>query len=92
LFTEDQEDVVITLDCAQADFLSHDKVILSLKGGELYSLTLLLDAMTSVRGFHFDKAASSVLTSCVSISLLKSRLRWSSKSAIFGKLISDAYL
>lgn len=63
--TEDQDDVVITLDCAQADFLSHDKVILSLKGGELYSLTLLLDAMTSVRGFHFDKSASSVLTSCV---------------------------
>jgi cleavage and polyadenylation specificity factor subunit 1 len=56
----------MTLDCAQADFLTHDKVILSLKGGELYVLTLLCDSLTSVRGFHFDKAASSVLTSCVS--------------------------
>lgn len=63
--TEDQPEVVMTLDCAQADFLSHDKVILSLKGGELYILTLLCDAMTTVRGFHFFKAASSVLTSCV---------------------------
>lgn len=57
----------MTLDSCQADFLSHDKVLLSLKGGELYVMTLLCDAMRSVRGFHFDKAASSVLTSCVSI-------------------------
>lgn len=66
LFTGDQENVNMTLDSCQADFLSHDKVLLSLKGGELYVMTLLCDAMRSVRGFHFDKAASSVLTSCVS--------------------------
>lgn len=65
VFTGTQEGVVLTLDCAQADFLSHDRVILSLKGGQLYVLTLLCDAMRSVRGFHLDKAASSVLTCCV---------------------------
>ncbi|CAL8131581.1 unnamed protein product [Orchesella dallaii] len=63
----DQENVNMTLDSCQADFLSHEKVLLSLKGGELYVMTLLCDAMRSVRGFHFDKAASSVLTSCILI-------------------------
>ena len=30
-----QEGVRITLDCAQAAFVSYDKLVLSLKGGEL---------------------------------------------------------
>lgn len=63
---ETQEDVAITLDCCHADFLSANQMIISLKTGDLYILTLLCDTMRSVRGFHFDKAASSVLTTCVS--------------------------
>lgn len=31
-----------------------------------YVLTLITDGMRSVRSFHFDKAAASVLTTCVS--------------------------
>lgn len=90
-----QEGVRITLDCAQAAFISYDKMVISLKGGEMcvsppsvsptpsrpcppasppaqrspsrsYVLTLITDGMRSVRAFHFDKAAASVLTTSVS--------------------------
>jgi len=61
------EGVKLSLDCAVADFLSPDQLVISLKGGELYVLTLLVDAMRSVKGFHLDKAAASVLTTCVTL-------------------------
>lgn len=66
IFLETQEGVCITLEGAQATFLSHDRVVLSLKNGELYVLTIHADSMRSVRNFHFEKAAASVLTTCVS--------------------------
>uniref|UniRef100_A0A3Q1FIY4 Cleavage and polyadenylation specificity factor subunit 1 n=1 Tax=Acanthochromis polyacanthus TaxID=80966 RepID=A0A3Q1FIY4_9TELE len=57
-----QDEVKITLDCSQSDFIAYDKMVISLKGGEIYVLTLITDGMRSVRAFHFDKAAASVLT------------------------------
>uniref|UniRef100_A0A1A8MHN9 Cleavage and polyadenylation specificity factor subunit 1 n=3 Tax=Nothobranchius pienaari TaxID=704102 RepID=A0A1A8MHN9_9TELE len=60
-----QEEVKITLDCCQSDFIAYDKMVISLKGGEIYVLTLITDGMRSVRSFHFDKAAASVLTTCM---------------------------
>ncbi|XP_058877299.1 cleavage and polyadenylation specificity factor subunit 1 [Acipenser ruthenus] len=60
-----QEEVKITLDCSQATFIASDKMVISLKGGEIYVLTLITDGMRSVRAFHFDKAAASVLTTCM---------------------------
>uniref|UniRef100_T1HLS2 Cleavage and polyadenylation specificity factor subunit 1 n=1 Tax=Rhodnius prolixus TaxID=13249 RepID=T1HLS2_RHOPR len=57
-----QEGVKISLEGAQVCFLSHDRLVLSLKGGELYVLTLHADSMRSVRSFHFQKSAASVLT------------------------------
>ncbi|CAG9764667.1 unnamed protein product [Ceutorhynchus assimilis] len=62
-----QEDVKISFDCAQMGFLDDDTLVLSLKGGELYVLTLLADSMRYVRNFHFEKAAASVLTTSVCI-------------------------
>nr|CAH7722934.1 unnamed protein product [Callosobruchus chinensis] len=62
-----QEDIMITLDCVQVGFLEEDTLVLSLKGGELYVLTLLADSMRSIRSFHFEKAAASVLTTCICI-------------------------
>lgn len=58
---------MVSLDCCQVAFLEEDTLVLSLKGGELYVLTLLADSMRYVRSFHFEKAAASVLTTCVSI-------------------------
>ncbi|KAK7115084.1 hypothetical protein V1264_001025 [Littorina saxatilis] len=62
-----QEDVKMTLDCVQVALIDSERCVLSLKGGELYVLTLVVDGMRSVRGFHFDRAASSVLTSCMCV-------------------------
>ncbi|KAJ8922194.1 hypothetical protein NQ315_004131 [Exocentrus adspersus] len=62
-----QDDIKITLDCVQVGFLEEDTLVLSLKGGELYVLTLLADSMRYVRSFHFEKAAASVLTTCICV-------------------------
>lgn len=66
----------LSLEGAQASFISYDRLVISLKGGELYVLTLYADSMRSVRNFHFEKAAASVLTTCVCIipSLLVSEI------------------
>ncbi|KAG1650025.1 Cleavage and polyadenylation specificity factor subunit 1 [Nymphon striatum] len=60
-----QEGAKISFDCCQATFINFDRVVVSLKGGELYVLTLVTDGMRSVRSFNIDKAAASVLTSCI---------------------------
>ncbi|XP_015609072.1 cleavage and polyadenylation specificity factor subunit 1 [Cephus cinctus] len=60
-----QDGVKMSLEGAQVAFISYDRLVISLKSGELYVLSLFADSMRSVRGFHFDKAAASVLTSCV---------------------------
>ncbi|KAI5182124.1 Cleavage And Polyadenylation Specificity Factor Subunit 1 [Manis pentadactyla] len=51
-----------TLDCAQAAFISYDKMAISLKGSKTYVLTLSTNGMCSVQAFHFSEAAASVLT------------------------------
>ncbi|XP_072266682.1 cleavage and polyadenylation specificity factor subunit 1 [Pyxicephalus adspersus] len=62
-----QDGVRLSLDCSQATFISYDKMVISLKGGEIYVLTLITDGMRSVRSFHFDKAAASVLTTSMTL-------------------------
>ena len=61
------EGVKLSLDCAVAEFLTQDQLVISLKGGELYVLSLLVDSLRAVKGFHLDKAAASVLTTSVSL-------------------------
>lgn len=62
-----QDGVKISLDCAQIAFIAADKLVLSLRSGELYVLTLCADSLRCVRSFHFSKAASSVLTCCMCV-------------------------
>ena len=54
----------LALDCARAEFITPERAVISLKGGEIYVVSLLsVDrGIRSVRGFHFDRAAASVLT------------------------------
>merc|ERR1719427_218227 len=61
------EGVKLSLDCAVAEFLSSDQLVISLNSGELYVLSLLVDSLRSVKGFHLDKAAASVLTTSLCI-------------------------
>jgi cleavage and polyadenylation specificity factor subunit 1 len=65
--SENLDGVKLSLDCAQAEFLTPERAVISLKGGELYVLSILVDGMRSVRGFHFDRAAASVLTTCLAV-------------------------
>ncbi|CAF1084494.1 unnamed protein product, partial [Didymodactylos carnosus] len=58
-------DLKISLDCCQATFISSEKIVLSLKNGEIYVLTLHTDTMRSVKEFTFDRAAAGVLSSCI---------------------------
>lgn len=62
-----QDGVRISLDAANITFIDNDKLVLSIRTGELYVLTLCVDSMRTVRNFHFHKAASSVITSCLCI-------------------------
>ncbi|XP_049880956.1 cleavage and polyadenylation specificity factor subunit 1 [Pectinophora gossypiella] len=62
-----QEGVCITLDGACVAALGEARLALSLKGGQLYVLTLLSDSVRSVRSFHLDRAAASVLTTSMCV-------------------------
>ncbi|RWS15284.1 cleavage and polyadenylation specificity factor subunit 1-like protein [Dinothrombium tinctorium] len=62
-----QKNVKLSLDCANSCFLTNDKLVVSLKNGELYVITLFSDGMRSIRNIHFEKAASSVITSCITL-------------------------
>ncbi|KAF0313007.1 Cleavage and polyadenylation specificity factor subunit 1 [Amphibalanus amphitrite] len=61
------EGVKMSLDCAQSVFVTSDQLVVSLRTGELYVVTLVADSMRSVRDFNFERAASSVLTSCMTM-------------------------
>lgn len=62
-----QDGVRISLDAANIAFIDVDKLVVSLRSGELYVVTLCVDSMRTVRNFHFHKAAASVLTSCMCV-------------------------
>ena len=62
---QSQKNIKISLDCSRACFLNNDKLVISLKDGEIYVVTLFIDRMRSVKRFHFEKAASTVISSCI---------------------------
>ncbi len=62
------EHVKCTLDMSQATFIEPNRLIVSLKAGELYIITLLTDSesLRTVRNVHIEKGPSSVISSCLS--------------------------
>jgi cleavage and polyadenylation specificity factor subunit 1 len=61
------ESTTITLDCAFASFLAADRLLVSLKNGDIYIVTLLIDSdsLRTVRGFSIKKGPGSVIPSCL---------------------------
>jgi len=57
----------LTLDNSQAVFVAPDRMVVSLKGGELCLITMLTDSesLRSVRSFNIEKGPSSVISSCI---------------------------
>lgn len=64
---KEQDYVNISLDVSQATFISSNRLAILLKDGDIYIVTLFNDGMRCIRSFHFDKVASCVQTSCVTI-------------------------
>ena len=60
-----QCNMVLTLDDSHAAIMEGERVILSLKSGDIYLITLLSDGMRSIKQFDWKKAATSVITSCL---------------------------
>ena len=44
-----------------------ERAVISLKGGELYVMSLIVDSSRAVKGFHFDRATKTVLTTCLAM-------------------------
>ncbi|XP_026677670.1 cleavage and polyadenylation specificity factor subunit 1 [Diaphorina citri] len=88
---EPQEGISICLEGAQCAFIDTDKVVISLKGGELYVLTLQTDSVRSVNRFHFEKSAASVLTTCVKAELVQT-VTLEVESVVVTATLADPYL
>lgn len=59
-------DLKISLDLAESMFIANDKVLITVKTGDVYILTLHTDTMRTVREFTFDRLGSTVISNCVS--------------------------
>lgn len=64
----DMEHIKCTLDLSKAVFIEPNRMIVSLKAGELYILTLQTDSesLRTVRSIHIEKGPGSVIASCLS--------------------------
>ena len=58
--------LAISMDCSQATFVSKEQLLVALRGGEIYVLTLVPEGMRGLKNILFEKAAAGVLPSCVS--------------------------
>ena len=63
--------LAISMDCSRSCFISPEQVVTSLRGGEIYILTLVPDGMRGIKNVLFEKTAAAVLASCVSWGVLE---------------------
>lgn len=59
--------LAVSMDCCHHDFITNEEVIVSLRNGDLYHVSLVPDSgMRGIKTLSIDKLASTVLSSCVS--------------------------
>lgn len=58
-------DLKISLDLAESIFIGNDKVLITVKTGDVYILTLHTDTMRTVREFTFDRLCNTVISNCL---------------------------
>lgn len=64
---KNMEKTCITLDCSHCVFVAPERLVVSLKGGEIYIITLITDSesLRTIRSFNIEKGPSSVIASCL---------------------------
>lgn len=61
-----QSPAPLSMDCSNAVFIDGERLLATLRNGDIYLITLVPDGMKGVRNIVFEKTAASVLASCVS--------------------------
>ncbi len=56
----------LSMDGSQAAFVSQERLMVTLRGGDIHVLTLVPEGLRGIKNIMFEKAAAGVLPSCVS--------------------------
>ncbi len=64
---KNMDHIKVALDSCQAAFIAPDRLLISLKGGEIYIVTLLTDSesLRTIRSFNIEKGPGSVIASSI---------------------------
>ncbi len=64
-----QSPAPLSMDCSSAVFIDGERLMATVRNGDIYLITLIPDGMKGVRNIVMEKTAAGVLASCVSLYL-----------------------
>ena len=62
-----QSPAPLSMDCSSAVFIDGERLVATVRNGDIYLITLIPDGMKGVRNIVMEKTAVGVLASCVSV-------------------------